>query len=55
MLGGGGFVRIEITLRSLRDEHNAINRKMNDLVYERIEVNITLTFECSCIPVKKQN
>lgn len=32
-----------------------LNIKVDDFVYETIEVNITLAFECSGIPVKKQN
>lgn len=43
----------------LGDKRNAINRKGNNLLYERIEVNIVmliyskLTFECLYISVKK--
>lgn len=52
-------VECEITLCSPRDKHNAINKMMINLVYERIDTNIVtftniqLTFECSCIPAKK--
>lgn len=43
------------------DKRNAINRKGNNLLYERIEVNIVmliyskLTFERLYVSVKKQN
>lgn len=48
-----------ITLCSPEDKQNAVNRKMNNPVYGRIEINVimltlvTLTFQRLCIPVKK--
>lgn len=56
-----GLYECEITLCCPRDKRNAINRKVNILVYGRSEVNIVmltymkLTFECLYISAKKQN
>lgn len=37
---GVGLCECEITLCCPRDKHNAVNKKMNNLVYGRIDVNI---------------
>lgn len=41
-----GLCECEITFCSPRDKHNAINKKMDNLVYKRIAVNI-VTFHLS--------